>query len=103
MHDYYKITIQIGGATIKAALDGQTPLHGYRYSPSVCKMMWKEGWWGGAGLGKNKQGIKDPILPNTRIAPKMRKNSPLVGVATSEEFRHLGNEVFGYLRKIVNI
>ena len=101
MHDYYKIARQIGGATLKAALDRQTPLHGYRYSPSVCKMMWKEGWWGGAGLGKNKQGVKDPILPNA--GPKMKKSTPLVGVATSDEFRHLGNEVFGYLRRIVNV
>ena len=97
-----KIVRQIGGATLKAALDRQSPLHGYRYSPSVCKMMWKEGWWGGAGLGKNKQGIKDPIMPNFRGKKKI-KRTPLVGVATGEAFKALGNEVFGYLRKIVNV
>ena len=99
MHDYYKIVRQIGGATLKAALDRQSPLHGYRYSPSVCKMMWKEGWWGGTGLGKSKQGIKDPIM----MEKKKAKHTPLVGVATGEDFRVLGNEVFGYLKKIVNV
>lgn len=39
MHEYYKIARRTGGSTLKEALDKQTPLRGYRYSPFLCRMM----------------------------------------------------------------
>lgn len=37
------------------------------------------------------------------LAPERRRRTPLTGVATSDKLRHVGTEILGYLKKIVNV
>lgn len=62
---------------------------------------------GGGGHGKKQKRHKRPDLPKTRLTPERRRRTRLVGLATSDELRHLrrhlSTELFGYLKEIVNV
>lgn len=94
MHDFDKIARQTGGATLKASLDKQAPLHGIKYSPSV-DVESKGGSL--SGNTRNKEWLARFSKRSDIGHSPDRRRIPLVEVANDDEFTHPGTKVIGYL------